>query len=318
MLALASLGTAVFYLVGENIGENVKRVPDVFSPIDPATRPAEGKSLTFLLVGTDSRSTEPTSGSDAAKTNAAAPDSDVLMVARLNTDRSVAAVASIPRDSWVDIPGHGTGRISSAYALGGPSLLVQAVENLTQIRIDHFAVIDFAGFEFIVDAVGGIDIDVDTATTSDGVALRPGLNHLNGREALAYVREHGPTDRDLDRGQHQQKALRALLRQIAARQMLSSPAGTFELLDAASRVLSVDDTLSNGGLRTIASNLNDVDPAHITFVRAPVAGLGSRGPHAPVYLDTSQATELWSALRSDRIAPYAETYPDDTLNAVTR
>ena len=272
LLALASLGTAVFYLVGENIGENVKRVPDVFGPIDPATRPAEGKSLTFLLVGTDSRSTEPTSGSGTADANTAAADSDVLMIARLNADRTVAAVASIPRDSWVDIPGHGTGRINSAYALGGPPLLIQAVENLTQIRIDHFAIIDFAGFEFIVDAVGGIDIDVDTATASDGVALRRGLNHLNGKEALAYVREHGVADRDLDRGQRQQKALRALLSRVAARQMLSSPAGTFELLDAASRVLSVDDTLSNGGLRTIASDLNGVDPARRHLRTCPCRG----------------------------------------------
>ena len=123
-------------------------------------------------------------------------------------------------------------------------------------------------------------------------------------------------DRDLDRGQRQQKALRALVTQVADRQMLSSPTGTLALLDAASRAVSVDDTLSNGGLRTLASNLNGVDPAAITFVRVPVAAVGARGPHAPVYLDTTQAAQLWSALRSDGVAAYAETYPDDTLHAV--
>jgi LCP family protein required for cell wall assembly len=313
LLALTTLGTAVFYLVGENIGENVKRVPDVFGPIDPATRPAENKSLTFLLVGTDSRSVDPAAETDV-DTDAA--HSDVLMIARLNADRTVAAVASIPRDSWVDIPGHGRGRINSAYALGGPPLLIRTVEDLTQIRIDHFAVIDFAGFEFIVDSVGGIHIDVDTTTTSDGVTLRRGRDHLDGREALAYVREHGVADRDLDRGQRQQKALRALVTQVADRQMLSSPAGTLALLDAASRAVSVDDTLSNGGLRTLASNLQGVDPAAMTFVRAPVAAVGARGPHAPVDLDTTQAAQLWSALRSDSVAAYADMYPDDTLDAV--
>ena len=182
VLALASLGTAVFYLVSENIGENVKRVPDVFGPIDPATRPAEGKSLTFLLVGTDTRSTEPTTGTNAAAdADPGAPHSDVLMIARLNADRTAAAVASIPRDSWVEIPGHGRGRINAAYALGGPPLLIRTVENLTRIRIDHFAVIDFAGFQFMVDAVGGIEVDVGTARSSDGVALRPGRNHLDGQ-----------------------------------------------------------------------------------------------------------------------------------------
>ena len=293
LVALTTLGTAAFYLVSENFGENVERVPDVFGAIDPATRPAENKSLTFLLVGTDSRSLDPT------ETDTGTAASDALMIARLNTDRTVAAVASIPRDSWVAIPGHGNGRIKSAYALGGPPLLIRTVENLTQIRIDHFAVIDFAGFEFMVDAVGGIDIDVD---------------RLDGRQALAYVREHGVAGRNLDRGQRQQKALRALVDQVADRQMLSSPTGTFALLDAATRVISVDDTLSNGGLRTIVSTLNGLDADAITFVRAPVGAVGGRGPHAPVYLDGVHAAQLWSALRSDRVATYAAAHPDDTLD----
>jgi anionic cell wall polymer biosynthesis LytR-Cps2A-Psr (LCP) family protein len=168
----------------------------------------------------------------------------------------------------------------------------------------------------MVDAVGGIDVDAETATTSDGVAVRRGPNHLDGRQALAYVREHGVAGRDLDHGRRQQKALRALVTQVADRQMLSSPAGTYELLDAASSVVSVDDTLSNGGLRTVASTLNDLEPASITFVRAPVAGLGPGGPHAPVYLDLVQAGELWSALLGDRVTAYAEAHPDDTLDAV--
>jgi LCP family protein required for cell wall assembly len=319
LLGLLSIATTVSCLISENIGENVKRVPDVFGRIDPATRPTEGRSLTFLLVGTDSRSAEPTTGTNAgADAEPGAPHGDVLMIARLNSDRTAAAVASIPRDSWVAIPGHGRGRINSAYALGGPPLLVSTVENLTGIRIDHFAVIDFAGFQFMVDAVGGIDVDIDTATTSDGVALNRGRNHLDGREALAYVRDHGAADGDLDRAQRQQKALRALVTQVADRQMLSSPAGTFELLDSASRAVSVDDTLSNGGLRAIASNLNDLEPEAITFVRAPVAGFAPRGPHAAAYLDPAQAADLWAALRGDRIAAYAATHPDDTLDAVTQ
>ena len=129
---------------------------------------------------------------------------------------------------------------------------------------------------------------------------------------------------DLDRAQRQQKALRALVTHVADRQMLSSPAGTFELLDAASRAVSVDDTLSNGGLRTMASNLNNLKPDAITFVRAPVAGIGPRGPHAPVYLDTAQATDLWAALLGDRIASYAtdssrrHARHGDEVNAVAR
>jgi LCP family protein required for cell wall assembly len=319
LLALVGIATTATYLISDNISDNVRRVPGVFEGLDPDARPAAGTSLTFLLVGTDSRSNEPTTGSDASPdADPGSVRSDVLMIARLNADRTAASVASIPRDSWVDIPGHGPDRINAAYAIGGPSLLVRTVEDLTGIRFDHFAVIDFAGFAYMVDAVGGIDIDVDVPTTSDGVALRRGVNHLDGREALAYVREHGVADRDLDRDRRQQKALRALVTRVADRQMLSSPAGTFELLDAVSRAVSVDDTLSNGGLRTIASTVNDLEPVDITFVRAPVAGVGPRGPHAPVYLDFSQAGELWAALLGDRVAAYAATHPDDSLDAVAR
>ena len=207
VVALGALGLAVSHLVSENLGTNVARVPDVFAPLDPATRPAESRSLTFLLAGTDSRSAAPGTGTTAT---GAGGRGDVLMIARLNPDRTAAAVAAIPRDSWVDIPHHGVDRIDAAYALGGPALLIGTVENLTRIRIDQFAVIDFAGIQAMVDAVGGIDVAVGTATSNDGVTFRAGANHLDGRGALAYVGPRdGVSDGDLDRAQRQQNALRA-------------------------------------------------------------------------------------------------------------
>jgi len=188
VLALFVLGGGMFHLLSEDLGSNVARVPGVFRSLDDASRPAEGRSLTFLLAGTDSRSAAPTTGTNATATGAGAR-SDVLMIARLNPDRTAAAVASIPRDSWVEIPGHGFDKINAAYALGGPALLVETVEKLTQIRVDHFAVIDFAGFRAMVDAVGGIDIGIGATTSNDGVTFQAGVNHLDGRGALAYVRQ---------------------------------------------------------------------------------------------------------------------------------
>ena len=312
VVALGALGLAVSHLVSENLGSNVARVPDVFAPLDPATRPAETRSLTFLLAGTDSRSASPGAGPTAA---GAGGRGDVLMIARLNPDRTAAAVAAIPRDSWVDIPHHGFDRIDAAYALGGPPLLIATVENLTSIRIDQFAVIDFAGIQAMVDAVGGIDVAVGTATSTDGVTFRAGANHLDGRGALAYVglRPGGP-DGDLDRAQRQQNALRALVNRVAEQGTLTSPAGTYALLDAASHSVSVDDTLSNGGLRTLASDLNGLDSNDITFVRAPVVAQGQ----AVVHLDATRSAELWSALRDNRVATYAASHPSDALGRVTR
>ena len=316
VVALGALGLAVSHLVSENLGTNVARVPDVFAPLDPATRPAESRSLTFLLAGTDSRSAAPGTGTTAT---GAGGRGDVLMIARLNPDRTAAAVAAIPRDSWVDIPHHGVDRIDAAYALGGPALLIGTVENLTRIRIDQFAVIDFAGIQPMVDAVGGIDVAVGTATSNDGVTFRAGANHLDGRGALAYVGPRdGVSDGDLDRAQRQQNALRALVTRVAQQGTLTSPAGTYKLLDAASHSVSVDDTLSNGGLRTLASDLNGLDSSDITFVRAPVVGRGWEGSKSVVHLDAARSAELWSALRDDRVAAYAGLHPIDTLGPATR
>ena len=99
--------------------------------------------------------------------------------------------------------------------------------------------------------------------------------------------------------------MRALVTRVAEQGTLSSPAGTYELLDAASQSVSVDDTLSNGGLRALASDLNGLDPTDITFVRAPVVALGRQGTESVVYLDAARSAELWSALRDDRVAAYA-------------
>ena len=306
-LLIAAGAVIALHQVSDSLGDQVTRVPDVFASIEPATRPpAAGTSTTFLLVGTDTwDGTRPPDDPGAR----GAPNSDVLMIARLSADRSTAAVASIPRSSWVDIPGRGFGKISSAYALGGAPLLVRTVENLTQIRIDHLAVIDFSGFRTMVDAVGGIDLPA--------VAPPAGPDHLDGLQTLTYVRVHGLADGDLERSRRQQDVLRALFTRVAATGMLSDPAATYRLLDAASRAVSVDDSLTNSGLRAIVAALDDLGPAAVTFVRAPVAALGRDGVHPPVYLDPRRSADLWRALRADRAADYGRANPADTVGATT-
>src|SRR5919199_180245 len=116
--------------------------------------------ITFLLVGSDTRA-------DVAPGELPDARSDAIMIARFAGDREHAQVISIPRDSWVDIPGHGMDKINAAYALGGPTLLIQTVEQLTGVRIDHYAAIDFAGLTQVTDDLGGVDVTVPK-TTSNG------------------------------------------------------------------------------------------------------------------------------------------------------
>ncbi|MBW0091341.1 LCP family protein [Pseudonocardia sp. KRD-184] len=316
LLVLVVAGTV--YALSESLGNNVDRVPGAFAGLDESTRPVASDAVTFLLVGTDTRSDAPTTGEDAGG-GVGGDRSDVLMLARVDPSRESASVVSIPRDSWVDIPGYGMNKANAAYAFGGPSLLIETVENLTQIRVDHFGVIDFAGFESMIDAVGGIDVSISEATSNDGVEFRQGLNHLDGASALAFVRQrYDLADGDLDRAQRQQAVLRALLSKAASGSTFSNPAAFYTLLDAATRSVGVDDTLSNGGLRSLALEMTGLRPSAVTFVRAPVAGLGREGDQSVVYLNQHQSALLWKSVDDGRIVEYIGRHPADALGAVTR
>ncbi|MFC5947947.1 LCP family protein [Pseudonocardia lutea] len=313
VLALILAAAAAVYLLTEKLGNNVGRVPDAFAGIPADSRPAASGGRTFLLIGTDTRSPDPTTGRDApAGVSAGSQRSDVIMLARVAVDGSAAAVTSIPRDSWVDIPGRGTNKINAAYAFGGAPLLIRTVENLTGVRVDHFGVIDFAGFQEMVDSVGGIDVRVAAATSNAGVAFHEGLNHLDGAQALAYVRQrHDLPGGDLDRARRQQNALKALL--TKAGDDLSDPVGLYDLVDATSRTVSVDDTLTNGGLRDLALEMKGLRPGGVTFTSAPVAGLGREGTQSVVYLDERAGVQLWSAFREGTMAQYVAAHPTEAL-----
>ncbi len=318
LAALFGTPTIIKFFLAEQIGNQVNRVPDVFAPLEGASRPPATNGLTFLLVGTDTRSDEPTTGTEANGDGLGGDRSDVLMLARLDPSRTSATVISIPHDSWVEIPGHGMNKINKAYALGGPSLLIQTVEVLTGIRVDHLAVIDFAGFEALVDAVGGIDVAISAATSQDGFNFHQGLNHLDGLAALTFVRQrHGLADGDLDREQREQSALRALLTRIEVTGMMSDVAGLYRLLDAARRSVGVDDTLTNDRLRALAADLRNLQPSDVQFVRTPVAAFGREGQQAVDYLDP-RAADLWSAVRGGTVDEYLYQHSTDVLGPTTR
>jgi LCP family protein required for cell wall assembly len=303
-------GAGAIYLVSEQLGDNVTRV-QAFDGIDEASRPPATGALTFLLVGTDSRSEATPPGITAAGTGS---DAEVVMVAHVAPDRKSATVVSIPRDSIVDIPDHGRGRVSGAYAAGGATLLVQTVERLTDLRIDHFAVIDFAGFRSMVDAVGGIDVDIAPPLVP---GFRPGPNHLDGNLALVYVRDRTGVVTG-ERARRQQNALRGILDKAGSSDTLTDPVQLYDFLDAASHAVGVDETLSNGGMRALALRLSSLRPSDVLFVRAPVAGLGRDGAGMVVQLDSAQAAALWMAVGQGTAKDFVQHNARDALGPVTR
>ncbi|MEW5762967.1 MAG: LCP family protein [Bacillota bacterium] len=171
---------------------------------------AKGEKLTFLLLGSDAR---------AGETRARA---DTIIFAAADTKEKRLALLSIPRDTRVDIPGHGRDRINAAAAYGGPELARDVVARLLDQPIDYYVMTNYEGFKEIVDILGGVTIDVEKNMNHDdpqdggryAINLRKGVQRLNGEQALMYVRYRGDPLGDIARVQRQQKFLMALADEV--------------------------------------------------------------------------------------------------------
>jgi LCP family protein required for cell wall assembly len=318
VLALVA-GCGLWFLTNRYAG-NIDRVSGVFSDLDNETRPAPatpaeaapGEPVTFLLVGSDTR---------AAPAPGEVPDgrSDAIMIARFSADRQHAQLISIPRDSWVDIPGHGRNKINASYAFGGPPLLIQTVEQLTQVRIDHYVAIDFDGLIQVTDDLGGVDVVVAETTSNGPFTFPAGVNHLDGEQARWYLgQRYGLPGGDFDRVKRQQQYLQAMFGQLFSSNTFSDPGRLDSALLAVTNAVAIDDTLGNGALLSFAYAMRNVTPDDIDFFTAPVLGTGMEGPASVVYLDTVSCERMWAYLRSDSLASNADEFADEALTAVPR
>jgi LCP family protein required for cell wall assembly len=310
------------YWVYEHYTGRVQRIPNAFPTNVPKSAlppPSKDGSQTFLLVGVDSRSDLPTTGKDAKapEWRPGAQRSDTMMLVHLPADHKNAYVVSLPRDSWVDIPGHGKAKLNAAFSWGGPPLLIDTVQRLTKVTIDHLAVIDWSGFRKLTDAVGGVDITVDKTVTrknGPGGYWTAGTHHMNGSDALDYVRErYGLPRGDLDRTHRQQNFLRAVLSKMLSGGTFSNPLKLKRALDQVTSVVSVDDRLSDSDLRGLVWNMRGVRSSDMVFMNAPVAGFDMIQKQSVVLLDDNGTSELWEAMRNDTMADYVSTHTLDAL-----
>jgi LCP family protein required for cell wall assembly len=197
-------------------------------PSDAEAALASGPNMitgtdTVLVIGTDQR---PKGTHEAgANTSDAGSRSDTLMLWRLGG--GVSRRLSIPRDTLVPIPGHGTNKINAAYAFGGPALTIKTVDQLTGIKINHVIIINFANFPKFIDAIGGVNVKTGRICSqiSGGAArggftlnLKPGVHHLSGIQALTLARTRenacNPSSNDLTREGYQQQILNAIKSQL--------------------------------------------------------------------------------------------------------
>ena len=208
-----------------------------------------------VLLGSDAR------GDEVSR-------SDTIVVAKAGR-----GMLAVPRDTLVDIPGVGKDKINAAYAVGGPDLTVETLENLTGLRLNHYVVVNFGGVEEIVDAMGGITLEVDNPIRVgiDGrrVSIPAGTQELDGLQALAYVRYRGGPTADIGRIGRQQKFLRELAQQS------TSPANLPRLPATAAATW-----------RNIDTNMNPLQAARFA-IRTRLSGIEGAElyPGTPQYID---------------------------------
>lgn len=308
---LAGGGALAVTLYARDIDSDIARV-EAFAQVPEEARPAKekaaGNAMNFLILGSDTRDPETTGGSR----------SDTIILLHLPADRTSAQLVSIPRDTWVHVPrsadgrhGNADAKINAAFAWGGAPLMVQTVEAYTGVRIDHVVMVDFGGFKEIVDALGGVDIDVAEAFTSThslspgGVReFKAGPQTMDGAAALDYARErYAFGDGDFARIRHQQDVIKAILSKATSGGVLTNPGRLNSFLRATADAVSVDKTLNIFGM---AGEVRHLRRENLSFHTSPTLGTGTRGNQSVVLPDRANAKILFDAIRRDDVAQLAE------------
>src|SRR5919108_433034 len=195
----------------------------------------------------------------------------------------------------------------AALSFGGPPLLIATIEELTGVRVDHFAILDFEGFRSMTDALGGVDVRVAQTVWDPArkVVWPAGIHHLDGARALDFVRQRrNLPGGDLGRIKRQQAFLKALAGQVVDRGTLANPLKLNAFLEASTKAMSVDQSLTISRLRSLALQFRSMRAGDVVFLTAPVAGTGTQGRQSVVYLDKAKGQPLYRALRTDAVERY--------------
>ncbi|WP_343048004.1 LCP family protein [Cellulomonas humilata] len=323
--ALVVFGGSGVAAVAAKLNGNMEKVDvsDLVNPIAEPTKepdpddPNAGQAVNILILGSDQRDGENGEIGGAV----AGMRSDTTMVLHISADRSRVELISIPRDSLVDIPvctmtnGKTTrathGMFNGAFATGwdnggdmtsAAACTINTVQQNTGVTIDHFVVVDFTGFQQMVNSIGGVPMCIPNSMFSPeaGLALAPGFQTLDGATALAYARARkgeGIGDgSDTNRIGNQQKLIAAMVREVLSRDVLTNPQKLISFLSAATASLTTDNGMSIGNMTGLAYNLRNISTGNITFMTIPFAAARS-DPNRVEW--TSAADEVWANLVND-------------------
>lgn len=278
------------------------------APIPFTTAQPVPEHLVFILVaGSDARP-----GEDLGQTRA-----DSIHLLAVNPESRQGTLLGIPRDSWVEIPGHGRGKVNNALALGGPDLLAATVRRLTGLPVDYYVLTGFVGLQTMVDELGGVDVLVKRRMNdrASGARFQRGWHRMSGAEALAYARNRNDVENgDFSRSEHQGDLIVAAL--ATMRGDVADDDGVARWVEVLLRHTRLDVPL--GRLPELGALARRLDPARLSNVVAP-GRVGSAGGQSVVFLTTAAAA-LFDDLRADAVVGQAGAAPppeDGTTTTTT-
>jgi LCP family protein required for cell wall assembly len=304
LLVLVVGGVAAYllflnYTVSSNVQHNaLLPTPGVSGAAAPPARKAAAKDAqNILFIGSDSRTT------------VADGRSDVIVLMHVAADRKTVTLVHFPRDLYVSVPGHGKDKINAAFAYAGAPLLVQTLQNLVGVPIDHVAIVGFEGFKRMTDAVGGVNVYVEEAgSSSPQYTFHKGYQLMNGDTALAFVRErHALSEGDISRGKRQQAFIKALLLKSLSKDVLTNPLRLAQFVDAGTKNLTVDNSFSLADMRSEAFGLRTLRGSDISFITAPFTGFGTAPNGGSIDIVNEPGMRLLGeALQNDSMSTYSD------------
>lgn len=314
LLMVSSALSAVVLLAAASAWAVTSYVNDSLSRVSAGTggTPASGP-LNILVAGLDERTGLTRRqqmllhvGASSGETN-----TDTLMVVHVPADHRKVEVVSLPRDSWVSIPGHGMNKINSALGLGGPQLMVSTVEQATGLQINDYVEVNFEGFVKVIDALGGVNICLPYAVDDpdSGLRVSAGVHHVDGITALEYARDrHSFPTSDLARIQDQQHLIATALAEGLSSGTLTNPGRLTSFLSAANGAIKVDQGFN---VVSLAGQLRGISTRDITFTTVPLSDTNYTTPtgESAVMWNHTAAAALFNALKQDKAPAATATRP---------
>ncbi len=303
LLAILLLGVCVVGGVAFWGERALHRIPAL---TDYEGRPTAGSGTNWLLVGSDSREglTEEQQSDLSTGGDLGSGRTDTILLVHIPGlgSGTPATMVSIPRDSYVEIPGYGSDKVNAAFSEGGAALLAQTVEQATGLRVDHYAEIGFGGFAGVVDALGGVTMCPAEPITDPlaGIDLPAGCQTLDGRNALGYVRSRATARADLDRMANQRQFVSAMLHRAGSPAVWANPWRWYAVPRAAVAALAVNTDDHIWDLARLGWALRDA-----STVTVPIGEFTYNDSGDVVLWDVSVAGELFTALNSDQPVPQA-------------